>query len=277
MTDDATRPAPLVPADVDLRNFEYMPLRVTRLPGSGFTSSVSAEEFRAGVLLWCASWHEVPAGSLPDDDKQLARLAGYGFAVREWQRVREGALYGWQKCSDGLLYHERVAEVVLKSWDAKLRDAYEKMCDRLRKDNKKLAEKGLQTAHIPSFEQWKAERVPPESPDRSGGIPPENALKGREGNGRDLSNRDVGVPPTVEAPAGGVNGHGAMGHIAPKAKTGAKWGDPAWVNATATTLGMHARTGESPAEFKDRVYAAVEQLKREAKSEGDRRQAGAGR
>ena len=26
------------------------------------------------MLLWCASWHQVPAASLPDDDIVLARL-----------------------------------------------------------------------------------------------------------------------------------------------------------------------------------------------------------
>ena len=59
-------PDPLVPAEVDLRDFKYMELDVQMLRDSRFAAEVEPEAFRAGLLLWCASWHQLPAASLPD-------------------------------------------------------------------------------------------------------------------------------------------------------------------------------------------------------------------
>lgn len=108
--------APLVSAEVDLRDFQFMPLDVVRLRDSDLASRVSGEEFRAAVLLSCAAWHQKPAASLPDDDVVLSSLAGFGRVVREWQAVREGALRGRVKCSDGRLYHPVVAEKANEAW-----------------------------------------------------------------------------------------------------------------------------------------------------------------
>lgn len=110
---------PLVPADVDLRDFPFMPLDVARLRDSSIVDEIDGDEFRAAILLWCASWHQVPAGSLPKDPKQLSKFAGYGRVVTEWERVSEGALYGWVECSDGRLYHPVIAEKAIEAWERK--------------------------------------------------------------------------------------------------------------------------------------------------------------
>lgn len=115
-------PAPLTPPSCNLSDFQYMELDVRLLRDSRFASTPNAEAFRAGVLLWCAAWHQVPAASLPDDDAELASLAGYGrmsFSVREWKKVRDEALAGFVKCSDGRLYHPVVAEKALIAWAKK--------------------------------------------------------------------------------------------------------------------------------------------------------------
>ena len=116
-------PAPLVPPEVDLRDFAFMPLDVVRLRDSGLTAKASGDEFRAAVLLWCASWHQVPAASLPDDDDELANICGYSRARREWLKVAAGARRGWVKCEDGRLYHDRVASKALEAWIEKLASA----------------------------------------------------------------------------------------------------------------------------------------------------------
>ena len=108
---------PPVPADVDLRDFAFMPLDVVRLRDSDLAGVASAEEFRCAVLLWCASWHQVPAASLPDDDAVLASLAGFGRSVKEWRKHKPGAMRGWGKCSDGRLYHPVVAEKAVEAWN----------------------------------------------------------------------------------------------------------------------------------------------------------------
>ncbi len=110
---------PLVPPEVDLRDFPFMPLDVVRLRDSRLAAISSGDEFMAWVLLACASWHQRPAGSLPNDDVELARLAGFGRAVREWMRVRSGALHGWVLCSDGRYYHPVVAEKAVEAWAEK--------------------------------------------------------------------------------------------------------------------------------------------------------------
>lgn len=95
-----------------------MPLDVVRLRDSGIAVHASGDGFRAAVLLWCASWHQLPAGSLPDDDAILAQLAGYGRVVKEWKKVRNEAMRGWFKCSDGRLYHPVVVEKAIEAWQS---------------------------------------------------------------------------------------------------------------------------------------------------------------
>lgn len=113
-------PAPLVPADVDLRDFPYLPLDIVRLFGSDFHAQSSDAEWRAGVTLWLRSYHQVPAGSLPDDEVALTRLAELGRDVRSWRKIAAGALRGWTRCSDGRLYHRTVGEKALEGWIEKL-------------------------------------------------------------------------------------------------------------------------------------------------------------
>ncbi|ADP15383.1 DUF1376 domain-containing protein [Achromobacter xylosoxidans] len=200
MTDFEQLLAPLTPPDCDLRDFAFMPLDVARLRDSDLAIQVCAEEFRAAVLLWCAAWHQVPAASLPDDDKALAALAGYGRVVAEWRKHREGALYGWVKCDDGRLYHPVVAEKARDAWQAKHKHAHDKLVDRVRKANKQREQQQLPPWIVPSLEDWiaagfplESELFPTESKDassgkarktqkQSSGNPPENALKG-EGQG----------------------------------------------------------------------------------------------
>jgi hypothetical protein len=113
------RPEPFTPPDCDLRNYQFMPFGVERFCDSAAVDLLTGDEFKAAMLLWCKSWHQVPAGSLPDDDRQLAKLAGFGRAIEEWQKVKKGALYGFVLCSDGRLYHPVVCEYALNSWSVK--------------------------------------------------------------------------------------------------------------------------------------------------------------
>ena len=217
---DTKLPEPMTPADCDLRDFQYMELDVRMLRDSRFAAQVSGDGFRAGVLLWCASWHQVPAGSLPDDDIELANLAGYGRFIKEWKKIREEALYGFVKCSDGRLFHPTISEKVCAAWKGRLQYAHKKLEDRLRKENKKRISENREMVAIPSFDEWQAQRlqeipkenkrIPAESNDQSEGIPqesapnsigetPENALRGK-GRGKGIYITD-GTSPACDAPA----------------------------------------------------------------------------
>lgn len=171
-------PAPPVAPDTDLRGFPFMPLDVVRLRDSDFAARATGDEFRAGIFLWCAAWHQLPAASLPDDDIVLSQLAGYGRAVREWKGVRAGALHGFVKCADGRLYHPVVAEKANKAWLEKLLAHWKRECDRIRKENESRKEKGLTPLEMPGKPtggQQTAPAVPAEAPIRSDGNPAEPA------------------------------------------------------------------------------------------------------
>jgi hypothetical protein len=183
-------PGPLTPADCDLRDFQYMELDVRRLRDSEFAAGATGDGFRAGVLLWCAAWHQVPAASLPDNDTELANLAGYGRVVKEWRKVKAEAMNGFVKCSDGRLYHAVIAEKAVAAFAAKERHAYAKFQDRMRKENKARERDGKPQFGIPTVEQWKSgaypHGIPPEPSPNSTPIPPEITLKGnREGTERE--------------------------------------------------------------------------------------------
>lgn len=115
LASDSALPDPPVPPDSDLRQFPYMPLHIMRLLTSETWLLGSGDECKAAMTLWCVSWQQVPAGSLPKNDRMLAILSGYGAADPNepgWETVREHAMRGWYECSDGRLYHPVLAETV---------------------------------------------------------------------------------------------------------------------------------------------------------------------
>lgn len=117
-------PVPMTPPGCDLREFPFMPLDVRRLRDSTLTADESPAAFKAAVLLWATSWHEVPAASLPNVDRFLAKAAGYmagRTVLPEWAEVRAGALHGWVECDDGRLYHPVVAEKAREAWERRRR------------------------------------------------------------------------------------------------------------------------------------------------------------
>jgi hypothetical protein len=115
-----TLPDPLVPAEVDLRDFPRMPFDIARLRRSkAWLIAKKNPELGFYMLnLWMASWHETPPGSLEDDDEVLMDRAMCKEA--RWPKVREIVLRNWVKCSDGRLYHETVAEMVDFAWMTKV-------------------------------------------------------------------------------------------------------------------------------------------------------------
>ena len=116
-------PQPLVPAEVDLRGYEFMPLFGDRLFASATWIGALPEARCAMLRLWWHSYaHEIPASSLPDDDVLLADYAGYGVVLKSWKKVRPQAMRGWIKCGDGRLYHPFLAECAIESW--KMRQAH---------------------------------------------------------------------------------------------------------------------------------------------------------
>jgi hypothetical protein len=115
----AELPDPIIPSDVDLKDFPFTPMFRARLFGSSFHARVSDSGWRAGVTLWLKSWDQVPAGTLPDDEIDLCRLAELGKDIKLWRKLSKEALWGWFKCSDGRLHHKVVAEGIMNAWNDK--------------------------------------------------------------------------------------------------------------------------------------------------------------
>lgn len=105
--------APLTPADCDLRGMPYMPLDTARLLDSDTFALTTGDEFKAVMALWCKSWYQVPAASLPNDERILAGFSGAGL---RWKKVRAAVMKGFVLCDDGRLYHPVVAEKALEAW-----------------------------------------------------------------------------------------------------------------------------------------------------------------
>jgi len=205
-----SRPAPLVPAEVDLRDFAFMPLDVQRLRDSDLASDETPEACWAAVLLWCASWHQVPTGSIPDSDEWQAKHAGYkaqGRIAPAWRKVKTGALRGWVACTDGRLYHPVIAEKAVDAWRSKLRQRWQTECSRIKKHNQRHG----MSLPIPEFEAWmssgcpqgQALPVPEDTPPESPGSPGKNDSKGQgegqgQGQGQSFKDKDK---PAAQAPA----------------------------------------------------------------------------
>lgn len=112
-----TLPAPLVPPSCDLRDFLFTPVEFQRLFSSETWLLSNDAEKIAAITLWGVCWTQVPAGSIPSDDRLLAHLSSAGA---RWKRVKGMALRGWVLCDDGRYYHPVMCEKVLEAWLEKI-------------------------------------------------------------------------------------------------------------------------------------------------------------
>lgn len=136
-----------------------MPLDVQRLRDSDLASDETPEACWAAVLLWCASWHQVPAASIPNNEQWLAKQAGYlsrGRIDPMWPKVRDGAMRGWVLCDDGRFYHPVVAEKALDAWKSKLEQRWRTECNRVKKHNQRHE----MSLPVLSFDAWMSAGCP---------------------------------------------------------------------------------------------------------------------
>lgn len=107
---------PLTNETHDIAGLDGFMLNTDLLMASELWALASGDEFKAAVGLWCRAWKQTPPGSLPDDDRVLAAFSGAGKA---WPKVKDMALRGFIKCSDGRLYHTTLCEDVKRASEAK--------------------------------------------------------------------------------------------------------------------------------------------------------------
>lgn len=257
-------PDPLVPSDVDLTDFPFMPLHVERLRRSkAWLLAKKTPELGFYMLnLWAMSWHESPPASLEDDDEVLADAAM--CKESRWAKVREQVLRGWVKCADGRLYHPIVAEVALTSWQSKVdqrkrtaaataaREANRRYRDDAR-DEQRNVERNDQRDVDVTFTKGSKEKL--REVEVKGSIKP-----------------DVERTPNVVAPINGSHvGIEKVSDSKAKPDPGQQWSSMPWVTATATTMGVQRRVGESDDDFTDRTKTALDRRVASAAADADKR------
>lgn len=214
---------PLTPHDCDLQDFQFMPLDVSRLRDSDLAADETPEACWAAVLLWSASWHQVPAASIPDNDVWIAKQAGYaqrGKIDKDWARVRTGALRGWIKCDDGRLYHPVVAEKAMEAWRAKMAQRWRSECARIKKHNQRHENANVP---MPDFDDWISQGRPAGQPlpvpgDKTGQVRDKagDTRSKRQGEGQGQGDLKLTVPngTGADAPPAGLSSVDAVFQIA---------------------------------------------------------------
>jgi hypothetical protein len=236
--DEKGLPAPLVPEEVDLVKLDGFMLDTIRLLGSELWALATGDEFKAAMALWCRAWKQVPAASLPDDDRILASFAGYGRGGKAWQRVKSMALRGFVKCSDGRLYHRVLAEDAKRAWR-----------DLLRRRER------TQAASVARKTTSQSDRNDDRNDDRyddSGGNVTESHRQDRNGQDRNEKGKDISDSPAASSHTEG-SGQGFLKRM----NGGADYSDPAkrkarWEQKIAAEL--HRRLPGPAAEAIIRAY-----------------------
>lgn len=142
------QPHPFTPPECDLTGYDWMALLGHRLFKSQFYRQAIQRDPRgglAGIKLWWEAMLQVPAGSLPNDEDELAFLADFGTDLKAWRKHRPVAMRGWTLCSDGRWYHSVVAEQALKAWNQRLQRSQEREGWRERKQRQR---NGANTEHV---------------------------------------------------------------------------------------------------------------------------------
>jgi hypothetical protein len=219
---------PLTPAECDLQDFPFMPLHVARLRDSDLAATVDPEAAWYAVMLWAASWHQIPAASLPNDDQVLTRLCGLGRDVKTFRKNRTGAMHGFVLCDDDRWYHPVVAEQANAAWKAKQEQRWRTECARIKKHNQRH-ETDVSAPSLEEFIASGCQPVPLTAPSKSptcpqghgGEVPRENPSKGegqREGEGQGESiieveeERTGAKPDSVEETARLVGNAAGINH-----------------------------------------------------------------
>lgn len=186
-------PDPPYPADTEAGSFN-LDVNVRRFFGSTTWALTDGDVIGQCILTWFVSWDQVPCGSLPNNDEELAvRLK---CSKSFFDKHRSEILRGWNLHSDGRLYHPVITERVLKflatraAWKGRSKKRYDKKTD----DSHESLTRETSVTH---------ERLTPVSPPSSSSSASSSASK----------EKNIGqksAEPTKKASAGeGCQGHSA--------------------------------------------------------------------
>lgn len=153
-------PRPPVPADLDLSDLPEMLLDIERLRKSkSWLRARRRPELAFYMLnLWMRAFHDVPAGSIENDDDVLADAAG--CHPRDWDKIKGVVLHGWLLCSDGRLYHSTVVEKVIAAFSRRITFKFDQEMGRYRQMKSRAKRERREPPPQPEFLPWLAHEYP---------------------------------------------------------------------------------------------------------------------
>jgi len=113
----------------------YFPFYVADFASDAVVTAMTTEQVGAYILLLCMAWQQNPQGSLPDDDRALARWAG--LQPRRWNAIKAGVLAAFRKQGDRWVQKrltEEAAKLVAKSESAAI--SAQRKWEKFRQDNR---------------------------------------------------------------------------------------------------------------------------------------------
>ena len=247
-------PEPMIPAGCYMAGNEWFPFYFDRLRKSKWWRRASDTARARNVMMWGEAFKSTPAGSLPDDDDELAEAAGYGMDIDAFLAVKAEIMAPWTLCSDGRWYHPTVCEVVLDTW--------EKTSDRRRRDAERKARQRAEVrGHAPHVGNVtvKTEPVPPDNsnvPRDNGDVPAEIGTQTGQ-TGKDSKEADASLSPEGDEPSKYPEDFEACWkaypHIRGRSSKRKAWG--CWRRITAgrrallpSAIARYAREGREPKE-----------------------------
>ena len=103
-------PDPPFPKNTRVRGWKFV-LDHERINQSD-TWALASPDMRPWLLmLWHTAWQQVPAGSYPDDNQLIAAKIGMDYRI--FMAHHDILMRGWERYSDGRLYHPVLVEQVL--------------------------------------------------------------------------------------------------------------------------------------------------------------------
>lgn len=139
------------------------------------------------VMSWVMSWVQRPCGSLPSDDELIA--ARLGCSADFLQVHRRYILRGWNRHSDGRLYHAVVTEEVIKMVESREKWKIKKRAQRTTKQE--------DSANVPRDTRGSPLGVPGVSPPSPS---PSPSTSIEEGSKDPLSEADASDPRAADCP-----------------------------------------------------------------------------
>jgi len=135
-----------IPSTERLESHYFITFHYRRWLKSEFRNLADLDVRAVGFDLFCEAQDEAPVGTLPMDERLLAKLAG--VTLEEWKRLCErpiGPLYGWSacRCDNGhmRLYHKTVLEMAKEALGMREDHLERRAADRERKRLKELPAK----------------------------------------------------------------------------------------------------------------------------------------